>query len=170
MNWEAFRLTSKSPSELLHTLGPHAVDHLVRQAMDVLWREYPEDQRTFEKVRQRAQEVFDRNLRTWSAIKKPSPQAFFENLLPYAADGFVRQAMVLCWMMMPRTGGRDVADVRKIIARIIDRNLEAWEADHALFTAKPKPHRAAVKGKRKPIAKPARKPSRPRNAKTKSKR
>jgi len=38
MSWEAFRLTSKSPSELLHTLGPHGVDHLIRQALDALYR------------------------------------------------------------------------------------------------------------------------------------
>jgi hypothetical protein len=155
MNWEAFRLTSKSPSELLHTLGPHGVDHLIRQALDVLWREYPEDRRTFENVRQRAREVFDRNLRVWSAIKKPSPQAFFENLLPYAADGFVRQAMVLCWMMIPRTGGRDLADVKRIVTSIIDRNLQAWDADRDLFTHKPT--------RRRPPAK--KKPAKPANAK-----
>ncbi len=34
MSWEAFRLTSKSPGELLTTLGPHGVDHLIRQALD----------------------------------------------------------------------------------------------------------------------------------------
>jgi len=138
MSWEAFRLTSKSPSELLHTLGPHGVDHLIRQAMDVLWREYPEESRTFDNVKRRADEVYNRNTRVWSAIKKPSPQAFFENLLPYPADGFFRQAMVLCWMMMPRTGGRDVADVRKIISQMYQRNVEAWQADNRLFTTERK--------------------------------
>src|SRR6185436_17787614 len=134
MSWEAFRLTSKSPSELLHTLGPHGVDHLLRQALDVLWREYPEETRTFENVKRRADEVYNRNMRVWSAIKKPSPQAFFENLLPYPADGFFRQAMVLCWMMMPRTGGREVADVRMIVTQLYQRNVEGWEADNHLFT------------------------------------
>lgn len=139
MSWEAFRLTSKSPSELLHTLGPHGVDHLIRQALDVLWREYPAESRTFENVRRRAQQVYDRNMKVWSAIKKPSPQAFFENLLPYPADGFFRQAMVLCWMMMPRTGGRDISDVRKIIGELYQRNITGWEEDHALFTTGRKP-------------------------------
>ena len=41
MSWEAFRLTSKSPSELLHTLGPHGVDDLMRQALNAAWRDYP---------------------------------------------------------------------------------------------------------------------------------
>jgi hypothetical protein len=154
MSWEAFRLTSKSPTELMHTLGPHGVDHLIRQALDVLWREYPDDARTFENVRRRAQEVFDRNMRHWSSIKKPTPQAFFENLLPYAADGFMRQAMVLAWMMMPRTGGRDVKQVRNIITRIYQRNLDGWEADHDLFTgssrrrAREAPPRAWAKAKK----------------------
>jgi hypothetical protein len=134
MSWEAFRLTSKSPSELLHTLGPHGVDHLIRQALDVLWREYPDETRTFDNVRKRALEVYNRNMRVWTSIKKPSPQAFFENLLPYPADGFFRQAMVLCWMMMPRTGGRDVKDVRKIVTDIFQRNLDAWQQDNRLFT------------------------------------
>jgi hypothetical protein len=169
MNWEAFRLTSKSPSELLHTLGPHGVDHLIRQAMDVLWREYPEDRRTFENVRRRAQEVFDRNLHVWSAIKKPSPQAFFDNLLPYAADGFVRQAMVLCWMMIPRTGGRDAGDVKRIITRIIERNLEAWNADHALFAGKSASRRIPAKRKISRKA-PAKKASKPGKSTKKSKR
>jgi hypothetical protein len=134
MSWEAFRLTSKSPSELLHTLGPHGVDHLIRQALDTLWREYAPETRTFENVRRRADEVFNRNMRAWANIKKASPQAFFENLLPYPADGFFRQAMVLCWMMMPRSGGRDLADVRKAITDIYQRNVEGWEEANDFFT------------------------------------
>jgi hypothetical protein len=155
MSWEAFRLTSKSPAELLHTLGPHGVDHLIRQALDVLWREYPEESRTFENVKRRADEVYARNMRVWSAIKKPSPQAFFENLLPYPADGFFRQAMVLCWMMMPRSGGRDVADVRKIVTEIYQRNIEAWEVDNDLFTKGRK--RASKSTKSRKAMKPAKK-------------
>jgi hypothetical protein len=155
MSWEAFRLTSKSPSELLHTLGPHGVDHLIRQALDVLWREYPEETRTFDNVRRRAQEVFDRNMKAWASIKKPSPQAFFENLLPYPADGFFRQAMVLCWMMMPRTGGRDLANVRKFITEIYDRNIAGWEEDNELFTKGRKPGKAPKRpAGKKPPARP----------------
>jgi hypothetical protein len=146
MSWEAFRLTSKSPSELLHTLGPHGVDHLIRQALDTLWREYPDDSRTFENVRRRAQEVYTRNMKVWASIKKPSPQAFFENLLPYQADGFFRQAMVLCWMMMPRTGGRDVKQVRKIVSDMYQRNVDAWQRDNELFTGeRAKPPKAPPK-------------------------
>ena len=112
MTWEAFRLTSKSPSEVLHVLGPHGVDDLVRKAMDACWREYPEEKRSYDAVKQRVQEVFARNMKHWSGIRKPTPAAFFENLLPYTADGYVRQAMVLTWMMMPRAGGRDFKDTR----------------------------------------------------------
>ncbi|MEA2710717.1 MAG: hypothetical protein QOF78_3318 [Phycisphaerales bacterium] len=159
MTWEAFRLTSKSPTEVLHILGPHGVDDLVRKAMDVTWREYPEETRTFDNVKKRVQEVFARNMRHWSSIKKPTPAAFFDKLLPYTADGYVRQAMVLTWMMMPRAGGRDFKDTRKIISRVFERNLEAWDEDHRVFTdakkksaaktkkAKPKPKKPAAKKK-----------------------
>ena len=154
MTWEAFRLTSKSPSEVLHVLGPHGVDDLIRKAMDAVWREYPEDSRTYEAVKQRVQEVFNRNLRHWSSIKKPAPAAFFENLLPYAADGHVRQALVLTWMMLPRAGGRDFSDVKKIVGQIIERNLAAWDEDHQTFTG-PKPKKKPPAAKRP--AKPAKK-------------
>jgi hypothetical protein len=157
MSWEALRLTSRSPSELLHTLGPHGVDQLIRQALDVLWREYPPENRTLTNVRRRAQGVFDRNMKVWSSIKKPTPAAFFENLLPYPADGFFRQAMVLCWMMMPRTGGRELSDVRKIISEIYDRNIEAWEKDNRTFTPSPAKRRSV-----KSTPKPAKKSAKPR--------
>lgn len=161
MSWEAFRLTSKSPSELLHTLGPHGVDHLIRQALDALWREYPEQTRTFDNVRKRAGELFTRHIKVWSSIKKPTPQAFFENLLPYAADGFFRQAMVLAWMMMPRTGGREVKQVVKIITGIFERNLAAWDQDNRLFTGTTRrkaspPKKRGVKKPTKPKARKAR--------------
>nr|AIA17043.1 Unknown Function [uncultured bacterium] len=135
MTWEAFRLTSKSPGELMLTLGPHGVDHLIRQALDTLWREYPEESRNLANVKRRADEVWNRNMRVWQKIKKPAPAAFFADLLPYNADGFVRQGLVLCWMMLPRTGGRKFADVHKIVREIWERNLSAWEADHRTFTA-----------------------------------
>ena len=149
MSWEAYRWTAKSPSELYQILGPHGVDHLVRQMLDACWRESPAEGRSLETVKKIADEVFDRNMRAWAGIKSPSPAAFFENLLPNAADGFLRQAMVLCWMMMPRTGGRRVADVRKIVGQIYDRNIIAWNQDQATFTGK-----AASLRKKRP-AKPA---------------
>src|SRR5215470_10922604 len=102
MSWEAFRLTSKSPTEVLHILGPHGVDDLIRKAMDACWREYPESTRSYENVKRRMLEVYNRNMRHWSSIKKPQPAAFFDRLLPYTADGHMRQALVLTWMMMPR--------------------------------------------------------------------
>jgi hypothetical protein len=149
MSWEAYRWTAKSPSELYQILGPQGVDNLVRQMLDACWREAPEEGRTLAGVKKMAQDVFDRNMAVWAKIKKPSPAAFFENLLPHAADGFLRQAMVLCWMMMPRTGGRDVADVRKIVGQIYQRNIDAWEADQATFTGtKPSGSKRKVSGKR----------------------
>ena len=171
MTWEAFRLTSKSPSEVLHVLGPHGVDDLVRKAMDATWREYPEDRRSYDAVKQRVQEVFQRNMRHWSSIKKPTPAAFFENLLPYTADGYVRQAMVLTWMMMPRTGGRDFKDTRKIIARVFERNLAAWDEDNHVFTDAKKAKKPTVAKKKpaKPAKKPAAKKTKPQKRKTKKK-
>jgi hypothetical protein len=136
MTWEAFRLTSKSPSEVYHILGPHGVDDLIRKAMDACWREYPEESRTYENVKRRMLEVYNRNMKHWSSIKKPTPASFFERLLPYDADGFVRQALVLAWMMMPRAGGRKFSDVKKIVADIYQRNLKAWDEDNGVFTVK----------------------------------
>jgi hypothetical protein len=150
MSWEAFRLTSKSPSEVLHVLGPHGVDDLIRKMLDACWRESPEEGRTFESVRRFAQQVWDRNLAVWSKIKKPSPQAFFENLLPHNPDQFLRQALVLCWMMLPRAGGRKFSDVKKIVEQIYQRNLQAWEADNATFTGKKRTAKRASK-KAKPV-------------------
>ena len=153
MTWEAFRLTSKSPSELLQTLGPHGVDHLMRQALDAVWREYPEETRTFENVRRRAQEVFDRNFRHWMKIKKPTPQAFFDNLLPYNADGFIRQSLVMTWMMLPRSGGRKFSDTHKIARDIWYRNIDAWNQDHATFSGTGSAKKSKAKKTKKPAGK-----------------
>ncbi len=142
MSWEAFRLTSKSPSEVLHVLGPHGVDDLIRKMMDECWRNSPEEGRTFQSVKKLVQEVYDRNMKVWSAIKKPAPTAFFANLRPSAADGHMRQALVLAWMMMPRAGGRNFSDVKKIVAKIFERNLAAWEQDNRTFSA-PAPQKKA---------------------------
>jgi hypothetical protein len=152
LTWEAFRLTSKSPTEVLHVLGPHGVDDLIRKAMDACWREYPEQTRSYENVKRRMLEVYNRNMKHWSAIKKPTPQAFFERLLPYTADGHIRQALVLAWMMMPRAGGRDFKDVKKIVAEIFERNLEAWDEDNRTFTAT-KPKKTSRKATKKTAVK-----------------
>jgi len=61
----------------------------------------------------------------------------------------MRQALVLAWMMMPRAGGRDFKDVKKIVAQIFERNLQAWNADHRTFSAAP----AKKKAKAKPATK-----------------
>jgi hypothetical protein len=144
MSWEAYRWTAKSPSELYHTLGPHGVDHLVRQMLDVCWRQSPEEGRSLELVKRIAQTVFDRNIAVWAKIKKPSPTAFFAELLPNDADQFLRQAMVVCWMMMSRTGGRKVSEVRKIVGDIYRRNIEAWDADEKALAG---PSRKKAAGK-----------------------
>jgi hypothetical protein len=152
MSWEAFRLTSKSPSDLLTTLGPHGVDDLIRQAMSAVWRDYPADTRSYLAVRKAASEVFDRNMKIWSAIRKPTPQEFFANLHPSPADGFMRQAFVLCWMMLPRSGGRDFKSTHHILRQLFDRNMNAWEQDNATFTGsgkKKKPKKTTVKARKK---------------------
>ncbi len=147
-SWEAFRLTSKSPSELMHTLGPHGVDELIRQMLAACWRDSNPEGRTYKSVQNFARQVFERNLKVWNSIKKPSPGAFFENLLPYPADGFARQAFVLCWMMLPR-GKRDVKDVSRVMQHLMDRNLAGWDEDYEIFSKGFKP----AKAKGKPAAK-----------------
>jgi hypothetical protein len=167
MSWEAFRLTSKSPSELLHTLGPHGVDDLMRQALNAIWRDYPPESRTYEVVRAAARDVFDRNMKVWTAIKKPTPDAFFTDLQPHQADGYMRQAFVLCWMMLPRTGGRDFKSTHAILRQMFDRNMYAWEQDHRTFTGatgKRAPKKTAKKSK------PAKKVAKKKSAKKSKKR
>jgi hypothetical protein len=134
MSWEALRWTAKSPSELYHVLGPHGVDDLIRQAIAAVWRDMPGENRTFNSAQIAARQVLDRNLRAWGKIKQPTPEAFFADLQPSAADGFVRQAMVMTWMMMPRTGGRSVKDALRIVSEIFERNMAAWQHDNETFT------------------------------------
>jgi len=151
MSWEAFRWTAKSPSELYHVLGPHGVDDLVRQMIAAVWRDLPAEGRTFDGAVNAANQVFDRNIAVWRRIKKPGPEEFFADLQPHPADGFLRQAMVLTWMMMPRTGGREVKDALRIVSDIFERNLAAWHEDNTTFTSgkqKKKPRKPA-----KPAAK-----------------
>jgi hypothetical protein len=155
MSWEALRLTSRSPSECLTVLGPHGVDELIRDARADCWREYPPDDRTVANVKRVFTEVFDRNLRHWRSIKKPTPAAFFENLLPHPADGHIRQALVLCYMMLPR-GKKSVSIVADVVTQIFQRSLDAWDADYATFTKGPK----ASKRPSKRVAAPTRKPAR----------
>lgn len=160
MSWEAFRLTSKSPSELYDVLGPEGPDHLVRQFLTACWNALPAGERSFAAWRKLVSEVYLRNLAVWSRIKKPNPAAFFENLRPDPADGHLRQAFVLTWMMLPRAGGRDLKDARRVIESLYERNVAAWEADNVTFTKGPK--KAAKKtsrdkpAKKKPVEKPKR--------------
>ena len=137
MSWEAHRLTSKSPAEVYAVLGPHGCDDLIRQAWAACWREHPEETRTYKAVRQRFFEIFSRNLNIWKRIKKPSPEAFFADFIAHdPVEGHLRQAMVLSWMMMPRPGGREFSDTVKIIQRLHDRNVAAWDEDNDTFTGK----------------------------------
>src|SRR4051794_31110783 len=133
MSWEAFRLTSKSPSELMTVMGPNGVDALLREMLMECWKSLPEDGRDMPAWRRRVGEVVDRNLRVWDGIKKPTPAAFFENLLPYPADGHLRQALVLAHMMLPR-GKRDLKDVRKFVSGLLERDIASWESDYAALT------------------------------------
>jgi hypothetical protein len=159
MSWEAFRWTAKSPSELYHVLGPHGVDELIRQAVASCWRDLPDELRSYKRAVEVAREVHARNIAVWRKIKQPTPEAFFADLGHTNADGHFRQAMVLCWMMMPRTGGRKVTDALKIVTQIFERNLTAWAADESTFTgkkaARKKPARAEAKPKKPKTAKKA---------------
>lgn len=133
MSWEAFRLTSKSPSELMSVMGPSGVDALVRESLMECWKSLPPEDRTMPAWRKRADEVFARNMRHWNAIKKAAPSAFFDNLAPFPSDGHFRQALVMCHMMLPR-GKRVLGDVAKEIRRIYERNIASWEDDFVTFT------------------------------------
>jgi hypothetical protein len=161
MSWEALRLTSRTPSEVYGVLGPHGVEELLREARNVCWREQGGENRSVAIARKALIDVFERNMKVWAGIKKPSPEAFFTNLAPHAADGHIRQALVLTWMMMPRAGGRSFVDVAKIVRHLFDRTLANWEEEDAIFTkgwgkkakpkvirakpAKPKPKKSARK-------------------------
>ena len=134
MSWEALRLTSRTPSEVYATLGPHGVEELLRDARNVCWREHPTDTRTVASVKKVLTDVFDRNMKVWESIKKPTPESFFRDLLPHAADGHIRQALVLTWMMMRRAGGRKFSDSSKIVRHIFNRMLENWGEDDQIFT------------------------------------
>jgi len=150
MSWEAFRLTSKSPSEVFTIMGPAGVDGLIRQALQECWSSIPEEHRTFAAWRRRADETFARNRKVWAAIKKPTPASFFDKLAPFASDGHLRQAMVMAWMMMPRAGGRDFRKVVKTMDAIFARNLSAWEQDNRTFSSTTRPKPPAKQGKSKP--------------------
>lgn len=159
MSWEAFRLTSKSPSELMTVMGPAGVDGMVRDALMSCWRSLPEETRTMEAWRERVRKLWTRNMKVWTGIKKPSPEAFFAELAPYDSDGHFRQALVMSWMMLPRAGGRQFKDTFKIIRDIFDRNVAIWEGDHVTFSgvsvkkkrsARTAKSAKAAKGKKKP--------------------
>ena len=155
MSWEALRLTSRTPSEVYGTLGPHGVEELLHEARGAVWREYPAETRSHDAVRRRFVEVIERNLKVWNAMKKPTPESFFADMLPFAADGHVRKALVVTWMMMPRTGGRDAKDAGAIVRGIADRMLDGWDEDERTFTGKGRTTRKAklpAKAKKKPPA------------------
>ena len=153
MSWEAFRLTSKSPSELMTVMGPNGVDGLVREMLMECWKSLPPEIRAMETWRKRATEVFTRNMKTWNAIKKPAPEAFFANLLPFPSDGHLRQALVLCHMMLPR-GKRAIKDVAKEVTKIYQRNVDSWESDYktmtkGVSTRRAKPKKSSKKSKKR---------------------
>ena len=58
MSWEAFRLTSKSPSELMSVMGPAGVDGLVRDALMACWRSLPEETRSMQTWRDRVAQLW----------------------------------------------------------------------------------------------------------------
>ena len=114
-------------------MGPNGVDALVREMLMECWKSLPPETRTMEAWRKRCGEVLSRNMRTWNAIKKPTPQAFFADLAPFPSDGHFRQALVLCHMMLPR-GKRAMKDVAKEIEKIYERNVTSWEEDYRTWT------------------------------------
>jgi hypothetical protein len=111
-------------------------------------------------------------MRVWTAIRRPTPEAFFADLAPFDSDGFFRQALVMTWMMMPRTGGRDFEDTFAVIRKVFERVVEGWEADFRTFSGASRPSRAArCRAKRnKPPTKGHGRKSSVKQAKAKAKR
>jgi hypothetical protein len=58
-------------------------------------------------------------------------------------------------MMLPRAGGRDFGDTAKILQRLYERNVAAWEEDQVTFTKGFKKRGGATKPKAKKAAKGA---------------
>lgn len=126
-------------------MGPAGVDGMVRDALMACWRSLPDETRAMETWRERVNKLWTRNMRVWTAIKKPSPEEFFNELAPYESDGHFRQALVMTWMMLPRSGGRDFKSTFKVIREIFDRNAAAWEADFVTFAGAPRKVKKAAK-------------------------
>ena len=80
-----------------------------------------------------------------------------KTFLPYPADGHIRQAFVLCWMMLPRTGGRDFSDTHKIVTQLFERNIDAWHEDWKAALATRRDRRKRKKTGRKVSKKAAKK-------------
>ncbi len=94
----------------------------------------------------------------WSRIKKPSPAAFFKNMRPDAADGHLRQALIMTWMMLPPGSGHE--DVRAVITHIFERQLATWEEDdQTLRKGLKQSKQKKVASAKKAPAKVAKKPS-----------
>jgi hypothetical protein len=142
MSWEALRLTSRSPAEIYHVMGPGGVDGLVRQVFTSCWNALPAEGRDFAAWEKLAREVYQRNMAVWDHIRRPSPDNFFHDMRPEPQDGFMRQAMVLCFMMLPR-GYKNLANVHKVVGGIFERNLAAWEADNHTFLKGPAKRKAS---------------------------
>jgi hypothetical protein len=57
-------------------------------------------------------------------------------------------------MMLPRAGGRDIKDARRVIESLYERNVANWEADNTTFTKGPRKSGAKnAPAKKKPAAK-----------------
>jgi hypothetical protein len=166
--WEAFRLTSKSPSELYDVLGPNGIDALVRHALLDCWNGLPAGTRSLATWSKCVDEVWSRNMSIWSRIKKPSPAAFFENMRPDPADGHLRQALIMTWMMLPR-GRRDMRDVRAVITHIFQRQRSAWEEDEQTLKRGPARRKSLASkrsNKKKPAPRPTSRPAKSSRKKT----
>jgi hypothetical protein len=161
MSWEALRLTSRTPSEIYHVMGPGGVDGLVRQVLTTCWTALPSEQRNFDQWLADANDVFARNMRVWDGLEHPTPEDFFRDLRPEPQDGFMRQAMVLCYMMLPR-GHKNVANVRRVVTDIFQRNLAGWASDNQVFLHGPAAPARRTKAKAKPSKRKAAKKKRSR--------
>lgn len=62
----------------------------------------------------------------------PGGEEFRKTFGPGAVDEMIRQAVKICWMMLPEDR-RSVDQVEQDVRRILDRILEDWREDARRF-------------------------------------
>ena len=81
--------------------------------------------------------------------QKADSEDFFADLQPFEPDHLMRQAMVTCWMMMPRSGGREVKDALRVVPK---SSTVIWKPGNKTRQHSPEPNeRRAGNGRLVPL-------------------